>query len=75
MNTITLTIALAATAAATLSYANRAGRAEAALRRIVETQAAAMNANAEAPQDEYERRANERDDAIDAAAAVLSEGR
>ena len=60
-----------ALAALSLVTADRAGRAESALRRIVEAQAAAMAANETAPQAEYERLANERDDAIDAAAEVL----
>jgi hypothetical protein len=60
-----------ALAALSLVSANRAGRAESALRRIVETQTAVMAANETAPQAEYERFANERDDAIDAAAEVL----
>jgi hypothetical protein len=60
-----------ALAALSLVSANRAGRAESALRRIVDAQAAAMAANETAPQAEFEQAANDRDDAIEAAAEVL----
>lgn len=80
MNTITITItiilaAAAISAAATASFSGdgRARTAEAALRRIVEAQALAMWANTSADHETYERLANDRDDAIEAA-LVLVEG-
>lgn len=66
-----LVFAGVALAALSLVTANRAGRAESALRRIVEAQAAAMAANEHATQEVYEVAANRRDDAIDDAAAIL----
>lgn len=71
MNTIPMILALAAVAGVALVNANRAGRAEAALRRVVEAQALAMWANTSAEQEVYERLANDRDDAIDAAAVIV----
>lgn len=74
MNVTSMIVALvvmAAVALASASRIGRAGRAEAALRRVVEAQRFAMWANEVATQEVYERAANARDDAIDAAAEVL----
>lgn len=50
---------------------SRTARLEAALRRIVEAQALAVWANVSADHATYETLANDRDDAIDAAAALV----
>jgi E3 ubiquitin-protein ligase DOA10 len=54
-----------------LTAPSREARLEATLRRIVEAHALAMWANTSADQETYERLANERDDAIEAAAAAI----
>ena len=54
-----------------ITYLTGQARLEAALRRIVEAQALAAWANTSAPHDVYERLANDRDDAIEAAAELL----
>lgn len=75
MTTIPMILALAATAAVALANANGVGRArqaEAALRRVVEAQRFAMWANEVATAEVYERAANDRDDAIDAAGELLA---
>lgn len=54
-----------------ITYLTGSTRLEAALRRIVEAQALAAWANTSAPHDVYERLANDRDDAIEAAAELL----
>ena len=54
-----------------ITYLTGTARLEAALRRIVEAQALAAWANTSAPHDVYERLANDRDDAIEAAAELL----
>lgn len=56
-----------------LTGSTREARLEAALQRIVEAQALAMWANTSADHETYERLANDRDDAIEAA-LVLVEG-
>lgn len=58
-----------------LTYLTGQTRLEAALRRIVEAQALAAWANTSAPHDVYERLANDRDDAIEAAAELLEAAR
>lgn len=73
MQTLMMTAALLTTAAVALVNANRAGRAESALRRITESQALAMWANGSADDETYQRLANDRDDAIEAAAAIVAE--
>ena len=54
-----------------LTAPSREARLEATLRRIVEAHALAMWANTSADHATYERLANERDDAIEAAAAAI----
>ena len=54
-----------------LAAPSREARLEATLRRIVEAHALAMWANTSADHATYERLANERDDAIEAAAAAI----
>ena len=54
-----------------LTGSTREARLAAALRRIVEAQALVAWANTSAPHDVYERLANDRDDAVDAAAEFL----
>ena len=74
MNTITIILAAAfisAAALASFSGDGRARTAEAALRRIVEAQALAAWANTSADHETYERLANDRDDAIEAAADLV----
>ena len=71
MQTIPMILSLAIVAGVAIVNANRAGRAEAALRRVVEAQALAMWANTSAEQEVYERLVNDRDDAIDAAAVIV----
>ena len=73
MHTLMMTLAIASTAAVALVNANRAGRAESALRRITESQALAMWANGSADDETYQRLANDRDDAIEAATAIVAE--
>lgn len=58
-----------------ITYLTGQARLEAALRRIVEAQALAEWANTSAPHDVYERLANDRDDAIEAAAELLEAAR
>lgn len=69
--TTSMMLAACLMAALALATADRAGRAEAALRRIVDAQAAAMLANETATQEVYEQAANDRDDAIENAEAIL----
>jgi hypothetical protein len=54
-----------------LTTPSREARLEATLRRIVEAHALAMWANTSADHATYERLANQRDDAIEAAAAAI----
>jgi E3 ubiquitin-protein ligase DOA10 len=54
-----------------LTAPSRESRLEATLRRIVEAHALAMWANTSADHETYERLANDRDDAIEAAAAAI----
>ena len=58
-----------------LTGSTREARLEAALRRIVEAQALAAWANTSAPHETYESLANDRDDAIEAAAELLGAAR
>ena len=66
----------AATAAAVIGIGGerpRRGEMEEALRQIVEAHALAMWANSAADQETYERLANDRDDAIEAAARLIGD--
>ena len=58
-----------------LTGSTREARLAAALRRIVEAQALAIWANTSADHETYERLANDRDDAIEAAAELLEAAR
>lgn len=58
-----------------LTGSTREARLAAALRRIVEAQALAMWANTSADHETYERLANDRDDAIEAALVLVEDAR
>lgn len=58
-----------------LTGSTREARLASALRRIVEAQALAMWANTSADHETYERLANDRDDAIEAALVLVEGGR